>query len=170
MKQYKYSKLSFCVACVVCYLIVIVVMVGLNFMQGQPFEFDRPHFMASGMFCFAIIAGIGEYSHRAVVFEDNIIKFNSVRAKSFRVGLTARDYRIPYDDVWRISADKLPLIGIYRVNIYGKNLPAAIPINCCFSKHKKLFADFYNICKFKNPNIKFDDILVEFAESRNENA
>ncbi len=169
MKKYKYSKSILISVGIACYLICLAVFVLADVLRGQPVEFDRPYYLASGVYLGAMLMGVGEYLHRSVEFKDNIICLNSVRAKSFRVGLKAMDYRLPYADVWRISADKLPLIGIYRIKVNGKNLPAEISINCCFSKHKQLFEDFYNICKSKNPNIKFDTCLVEFAENRNKN-
>lgn len=139
-------------------------MIFVDFMLDKEIIIDKPYFLATMMYLFAIAVGIGEYTNRAIVFENDIVKFNSVKAKSFRVGIKAMDYRIKYEDIWRISADKLPLIGIYRIRVYGKNLPAAIPINCFFEKYKEMFANFYCVCKSKNPDINFDSSLIEFAE------
>lgn len=167
MKEYKYSKILLSSVGIACYFVVIALFVLADILRRQPVVFDRPYYLASGAYLGAMLMGVGEYSHRSVEFKDNIICLNSVRAKSFRVGIKAMDYRLPYAEVWSISADKCPLIGIYRVRITGKNLPAEISINCCFSKHKQLFEDFYYICKSKNPNIKFDSTLIEFVKSRN---
>lgn len=167
MKKYKYGRCVLLVGGVGGYLICLGIVILIGVLRDQPVVFDRPYFWASGTYCGVMLLGIIEYSNKSVEFKENIICLNSVRAKSFRVGLKGNDYRLPYSDVWSISADKLPLIGIYRVKINGRNLPAEISINCCFSKHKQLFADFYRICKSKNPDIKFDSTLVEFAESRN---
>ncbi|MBQ7107402.1 MAG: hypothetical protein IJN93_07840 [Clostridia bacterium] len=166
MKTYKYSKILLGVGFLVTYILAIAFLFFLNILRKEPIEFDKSYFAATAAYILCIAMGIGEYSHRAVTFDDDVIKLYSVRAQSFKVGLKAMDYRINYENIFRISADKLPLIGIYRVKIYGKNLPAAIHINCFFCKRKELFANFYHICRLKNSNIKFDKCLVEFAERR----
>ena len=102
-----------------------------------------------------------EYKNRYVSFFDEYVHFNSFR---FRKKVQPVSLNLKYEDIWSVTARRLPLIGFWAVRINGKNLPHTITLSFCFCKHKEMYTELCNLTKLHNPNVHIDSSLEKYVK------
>lgn len=119
------------------------------------FLMAAPLAIPSGMFLYNMgkkVETFGEY-----------VKFTNFRFNAFN-SIKTFSITLSYESIINIEAKKLPVIGIYKINVISKNYPDPIPVSCLFLKHKQLF---YTICsqvQRYNKDALIDNDLLEFTE------
>ena len=95
-----------------------------------------------------------EYIKRFVEFKDETVIFYS-----YRIAKKLHNFTVRYEDVFSLEATKIPLLGIYKVNVKAKNIPWAIPVTWCMAHKNELFRELCKRVKENNPNAYIDSRL-----------
>lgn len=112
---------------------------------------------------FMIVGFNKEYQERYIEFKDEIVVFNS-----FRIASKVRTFNVKYEDIIRLHAKSLPILGIYAIVIKAKNIPWDIKVTWRMNKHKELFS---TLCRkaFETKEVEFiDSNLITFLEKQYE--
>lgn len=122
---------------------------------------SRTVFSFAGLLAVFIPLMSKEYLTRYVEFCDNYVTFNS-----YRVNKRVYNFNVKYEDILSLEATMIPVVGIYKVKVNAKNLPANIPVTYCISKHNEMFATLCEKVEKANPKVYIDERIIKHLEKK----
>ncbi len=102
-----------------------------------------------------------EYLSRYVEFHNNYVTFYSYRVKK-----KVYNFDVKYENILNLNATMIPILGIYKVKVKAKNLPADIPVTWCISKHNEMFSILCERVEKANPNVNIDSRIIKQLEKK----
>ena len=175
-KKYKYKKSMFwlmVISVILCMLITEIVWdVTSNTPEHDKADIHRQS-IAYGFFLVSGLMGAlqPQYFKRYVEFRETSILFNSFTLKSRVRGADPKAFNVPilYENITRIEAKFIPILGLYKIIVNGKNIFEPIQVTWCMEKKNELF---YNICVYAkrfNPKVYIDPKLKDYLERKMKN-
>lgn len=160
--KYKYSKFSFYFQCIFVVVFSFSLLYYMYFNYGDIRFLKRTGVTITGVLAVWYMIYSPEYIKRFVEFHDNYVVFNSFRIP--RKGV--KSFNVKYEDILRLDATVIPIIGIYKVKVKCNNVPWNIPVTWCMSHHNELFSKLCSYAKGHNPNVSIDERLIEILEKK----
>ena len=156
MTKYKYSKFSFYFQCIFIVVFSFSLLYYMYFNNGDILFLKKTGGTIMGVLVVWYMKYSPEYLKRFVEFHDNYVVFNSFRIP--RKGV--KSFYVKYEDILRLDATVIPIIGIYKVKVKCNNVPWIIPVTWCMSHHNELFSKLCSCAEEHNPNVNIDERLI----------
>ncbi len=161
--KHKYNKLIIFLYYVFCFIGLFTFLFVLALAMGDLNLFKKNALTMTILFCI----GYGFYDkkrmNRYVEFFDEYVHFHSLnivrRKKEYYLN-------VRYEDIYEISVKKSSFISIYLIYVKARNFGYAIPLNCFYAKHKKMYATLYQKVIKANPDAKIDQDFIDFLERK----
>ena len=175
-KRYKYKKSMFWL--IIIGLIIFTVVFEFttdftsNLSESEKVDLHRSNLGFAAFMLSGLVAAVSpQYFKRYVEFRETSILFNSFTLKSRVRGADPKAFNVPilYENITRIEAKFLPVLGLYKIIVNGKNIFEPIQVTWCMEKKNELF---FNICVYAkrfNPNVSIDPKLKDYLERKMKN-
>lgn len=160
---YKYRRISIFIQILVCAVWDFALICFAYFLDTNGKFFTKILFGIPAITFVIWASFIKEILDRQIEFTPNYVRFNSFRLKNVMMKSTI-SFNVNYENILSIEAKKMPLVGIYGINISAKNLPQKIIINFNFRNHKNLYKEMCTFANQYNPNVYIDNRLQDYIE------
>ena len=160
--KYKYAKTAY-LSFVFGEILLAVVLLWYFYSKNGDIKWIKKMLITlTGYLTVFLSLASPEYLNRFVEFHDDYVVFNSFRIP--RKGV--KSFNVKYEDILRLDATVIPIIGIYKVKVKCNNVPWNIPVTWCMSRHNELFSKLCSYAEEHNPNVNIDERLIEILEKK----
>ena len=159
--KYKYRKILFFLQITLLILFMIVLLLYLQIRGSETRTISRTAASFAGLMAVFGSLMTKEYLSRYVEFHNNYVTFYSYRVKK-----KVYNFDVKYENILNLNATMIPILGIYKVKVKAKNLPADIPVTWCISKHNEMFSTLCEKAEKSNPNVYIDSRIIKHLEKK----
>lgn len=118
------------------------------------------------LICASFAAFSEEYSGKYVQLSNDTVKLGSYnfRGKGRHDHPPPVTFEIKYENIWVLESKKLPLIGVWAINIDATGLHQTVILERSFVNYKEMVKNLCKKAKQHNPKVYIDPELKKYIE------